>query len=331
MVLNQGIVKAAEEEAGRARKAGAESKKLAADNHEMAERMTEIVMKAKEIIAALNAGAAEIEAASQEQTSGATEHASGLTEVSATIQELSATAKQITANVNELVVASGEVISLLGNSEKDLLGTVTRLEEVGKSSRRNSEEIGELGQRSALINEMVDLIKEVANKINILSINASIEASRSGEAGSGFSVVAAEIRELSKETLSSAKNVEKAARDITMFLDSIVVASESEAENVVESGRTVKDIYEKMEQVVGKVNNNYTFTQKIDASTRQQETGSRQAADTMRQMAEISRQTAETARQIAEAVKEIVRMGEELNGVVHKITPEEDTASPSPT
>ena len=334
LVLNQGVIKVAEEEAGSARKSGTEARQLAESNKALAEGLLEIIRKAKEIIVKLNSSAREIETASLEQTSGATEHASGVTEVSATLQELSATARQITGSVKELVSSSGEVISLLEAGGKELAETVIRLEEVGALSRKNAEEIGELGKRSALINEMVDMIKEVANKINILSINASIEASRSGEAGSGFSVVAAEIRQLSKETLASAKNVEKAAREIKVSLQSIVNSSESESGKVVQSGGTVKAISEKMDQVAGRVNSNYTFTQKIDASTRQQETGSRQAADTMRQMAEISRQTAETARQTAAAVKDIVRLGEELDDVVRKIKLEEEreaTAGPAET
>jgi methyl-accepting chemotaxis protein len=165
---------------------------------------------------------------------------------------------------------------------------------------------------------MVELIREVANKTNILSITASIEASRSGEAGAGFSVVAAEIRELSKETINSAKSVEKAAREIQDFLNSIIISSESESGKVITSARTVKSIYENVEKLVEIISNNYSFTQKIDVSIKQQESGSKQATDTMKQMAEIARQSAETARQILSAVKDIVTLSSELDDVVKK-------------
>ncbi len=282
------------------------------------EILIEIINKAKEIIMNLNSSSKEIEAAAQEQTSGANEHASGITEVTATLEELTITAKQITKNVGELVLSSEEVIKSLHENESQLIETVSQLDDVGNISKNNAKEIGELGKRSVLINEMVELIKEVANKTNILSINASIEASRSGEAGTGFSVVAAEIRELSKETITSAKEVEKAAKEIQDFLNSIIISSESESDKVIKSGKTVKVIYDNIESIVSKINNNYSFTQKIDVSIKQQESGSKQAADTMKQMAEIARQSAETSRQILLVVKDIVNLSIGLDDVVKK-------------
>jgi methyl-accepting chemotaxis protein len=304
--------------------------RMTGELHRRAERfrtaneiLTEIIRKAREIIINLNTSTKEIEAAAQEQTSGTNEFASGITEVSATLEELTITARQITKNVGELVFASEEAIKNLKQNEGQLLQTVSQLSDVGAISRKNAQEIGELGKRSLLINEMVELIKDVANKTNILSINASIEASRSGEAGSGFAVVAAEIRELSKETISSARNVEKAAWEIRDFIASLVIATENESAKVVESGNTVKTIHGNIGGLTEKIGNNYSFTQKIDVSIKQQENGSTQAADTMRQMADISRQSAGTARQILQAVKEIVEMAAGLNSTIDKIKAED--------
>jgi methyl-accepting chemotaxis protein len=288
--------------------------------------LSEIVSKARDIVLNLKASATEIESAAQEQTTASNEHASGITEVSATLQELTITAKQITNNVGDLVLASEEAIRVLKESEQRMLRTVAQLEEAGAISRTNAAQIAELGKRSVLVNDMVELIREVANKTNILSINASIEASRSGEAGSGFSVVAAEIRELSKETIDSAKKADQAAKEIQNFLNSIIASSENESAKVVEGGSTVKDISRAMGEVVTTIGNNYSFTQKIDVSIKQQESGSVQAAETMRQMAEISRQSAETARQTLAAVKDIVRFAADLEGTVGKYRPSDAAA-----
>jgi methyl-accepting chemotaxis protein len=283
------------------------------------ESLERVVATAKAIIMSLNSSSKEIEAAAQEQTSASNENASGITEVSATLQELTITAKQISTNVGELVFSSEETVKLLKASEKQLLDTVSQLDDVGAISRNNTTQINELGKRSVLINEMVELIKEVANKTNILSINASIEASRSGEAGAGFSVVAAEIRELSKETIESAKKADIAAKEIKDFLNSIIISSENESGKVTGSGKTVRSVFDNVGNIVTKIANNYGFTQKIDMSIKQQENGSIQAAETMRQMAEIARQSAETARQTLSAVKDIVVFSSELEKTVTSV------------
>jgi methyl-accepting chemotaxis protein len=285
---------------------------------QMNEILREIVTSSKDIVVNLNSSSKEIEAAAQE-TSASNENASGITEVSATLQELTITAKQISTNVGELVFSSEETVKLLKDSEKLLLDTVSQLDDVGAISRNNTTQINELGKRSVLINEMVELIKEVANKTNILSINASIEASRSGEAGAGFSVVAAEIRELSKETIESAKKADIAAKEIKDFLNSIIISSENESGKVTGSGKTVRSVFDNVGNIVTKIANNYGFTQKIDMSIKQQENGSIQAAETMRQMAEIARQSAETARQTLSAVKDIVVFSSELEKTVTSV------------
>lgn len=284
----------------------------------MNDKLTEIINTSQKTIVDLNSTSREIEAAAQEQTSGANEFASGITEVSATLEQLTITAKQITKNVGELVFSSEEVIKLLKESEKQLLNAVNLLEDVGKISTQNASKVNELGNRSNLINEMVETIKEIANKTNILSINASIEASQSGEAGARFSVVAAEIRELSKETIVSAKKAENAAREIQELLNTIIISSESESMKVLGSGTALKSIYSNVDNVMKKINNNYDFTQKIDVSIKQQESGSRQASDTMRQMAEIARQSAETARQTASSVQDIVKISVELDNITKR-------------
>jgi methyl-accepting chemotaxis protein len=291
---------------------------LAESFNRMRMNLKEVIAKVMEITMNLNSASKEIEAATQEQTTGANEHASGITEVSATLQELTITAKQITRNAGELVVASEEAMKLLKGGESRLVQTLRQIEEVGAISQANTAKIGELSKRSDLIGEMVEIIKDVSNKTNMLSINASIEASRAGEAGKGFSVVAAEIRELSKETLSSAKKVGEAGAQIQEYLHEIVISSESESTKVLESVKTVGEISRNLEEITRKIRSNTEFTKKIDLSIKQQESGSSQASETMKQMAEIARQSAETSRQTLKAVQDIVNYSNDLDSSIRR-------------
>jgi sugar diacid utilization regulator len=81
-----------------------------------------------------------------------------------------------------------------------------------------SEVMGTVGQRLekqiASVNQVVDLIRDIAHKTNLLGLNAAIEASRAGENGKGFAVVAGEVRKLSSNSTNSVK-------EISQILDSI--------------------------------------------------------------------------------------------------------------
>lgn len=69
--------------------------------------------------------------------------------------------------------------------------------------------------------EIIQMIKEIADQIKLLGLNAAIEAARAGENGRGFAVVADEIRSLSAESNSSAKEVNKILKEISEAVNSI--------------------------------------------------------------------------------------------------------------
>jgi methyl-accepting chemotaxis protein len=120
-----------------------------------------------------------------------------------------------TSNVIEKTVETGEeekkrisanneeIISKLKKFGKDF-------DEVEKDVGKSLESVSHLMDNFQEIEELTNVIKNVAKQTNILSINASIEAARAKEAGRGFAVVAEEIKKLSSETnIASSKISER--------------------------------------------------------------------------------------------------------------------------
>lgn len=126
------------------------------------------------------------------------------------------------ANEMETTVDSIHVLNESCKKMMELSGTaqntLLELEDITEQTRKSVMEVNrqtDLTNRSALaIQEVTELITDIASQTNLLSLNASIEAARAGENGRGFVVVAEEIRHLSEQSQDSAERIKQIVDDL---------------------------------------------------------------------------------------------------------------------
>ncbi|GMG95544.1 hypothetical protein EN5CB1_03700 [Tepidimicrobium xylanilyticum] len=102
------------------------------------------------------------------------------------------------------------------------MGELTGISETMESTSANLSEIAlkvdnitkELNNNISSTDNIINMIQNIAKQINLLGLNAAIEASRAGEVGKGFTVVAEEIRKLSGESSNSVKEIENILQEI---------------------------------------------------------------------------------------------------------------------
>ncbi len=135
----------------------------------------------------------------------------------------------------ETIASSTKNVVMDGIHEIDQLTMVTNANI--RITNDTIRDIEELEKESKMITEIIAVINDIADQTNLLSLNASIEAARAGDAGRGFSVVAEEIRNLSTKSVSAAAEIEQIIKNISAKTSN-TVKTVKQAEKTAKSTET---------------------------------------------------------------------------------------------
>jgi methyl-accepting chemotaxis protein len=242
----------------------------------MLESLRGMVSEIRQTSVSLGSAATEIFAATQEQEAAATSQSSAMEEISRTMDSLSESAAHV----------SDSVAGVLSNAERTLENTDDM---VGR--------IGQLSTHAGRISEILEVIREIANRSDILALNGSLEASRAGEGGQGFALVASEMRRLTERVTASVEDIKKLVADIRDSSSTTVMATE-------ESKRLAEETTEAARQI--------TFV------TQQQRSGTEQVSQSVKNIADVVTQAVSATSQTRTSAEGLKSQADRLAELVRK-------------
>jgi methyl-accepting chemotaxis protein len=220
----------------------------------MVEGQRAILQQISETSIQLAGATTQIYSAAQEQQATATEQSAGVDEASQTMQGLLESAAHIAESAR----------GVLANAER------TKETTDGMAKR-----FAELSGHTNRIAELLDVIREIADRSDLLALNASLEATRAGEAGRSFALVAGEMRRLAERVTASVQDVKVLVTDVRAFGSSTLMATEEArrlAESTTESARQITLVTQQQRTATEQVSQGMreitaALTQSVSAAT----------------------------------------------------------------
>ncbi len=198
-----------------------------------------------------------ISSALDEISQGASAQAGDISSSSLQVSNMQENMMLITEGVSTLSVVSSDMSENGREATKIVQELSSTSNMTTEAFHRISEQIYKTNASVVKIQEVVNLIAEIASQTNLLSLNASIEAARAGEAGKGFAVVASEIQKLAEQTNSSAKIIDKIILSLSEESQQTVRSINEVTNIVVDQKKKLDETKEKFNVVEIGINSTY--------------------------------------------------------------------------
>ena len=201
--------------------------------------------------------------------------------------------------------AAEETVKTVDDSTKSLVNTLESIKNVGSSVAQTSQIVKELQRYSEDIDAVVELIKDIASRVNVLALNASIEATKAGEVGYGFKVVANEVRSLSNRTREA---VQEATEMILSFQSNILQVERNIKENIKAVEKTSSETEkskESIQNIINMVKDDQKRMQHISEIVNKMKEFSGNVHGAMQRLSNISQQNSDTVEEVNESSEQM--------------------------
>lgn len=325
MVTNlRGNIREAEKESERAR---AESVKaqLAVEKAESATKESEAkhasILKAaqclEEVVQKISRASEELSIKISQVEQRASDQAARLNESTAAMEEMNSTVQDVSRNAGTASDASISTREKAAEGAKIVRKAVERIQLVQSDSLQLKQDMATLGQHAQSINQIMNVISDIADQTNLLALNAAIEAARAGEAGRGFAVVADEVRKLAEKSMASTTDVASAITAIQQSVDQSMKLVDVTVKNIEEATEQSESSGKALQAIVDMVVATSEQVKAIAAISEKQSASSEEISHSITDVSNLAGETVGAMSEATEAVSSLAEQTHVLSTLIN--------------
>jgi twitching motility protein PilJ len=281
----------------------------------------------RELVATINDSSILVDAASK-QTEGTARHlvrsaetqAKQAAAASESMARMAISIEEVSGNAERCSDVARHAVEISHKGGEAVRRTIAGMNTIRETIQDTSKRIKRLGESSQEIGNIVELIEEIAEQTNILALNASIEASRAGEASRGFAVVADEVQKLAERSAGATKKIEVLVSTIQSDTNEAVMSMERSTTDVVGGALLAENAGAALEEIEQVSHQIASLVQNISSSSKEQTSVAGAITKNMHVLREISAKTTESTTAASSAISKLSELASQLRRSVSGFT-----------
>ncbi|MGC8121315.1 methyl-accepting chemotaxis protein [Marinobacter sp. VGCF2001] len=293
-----------------------ELSQLATAFNSFADQVHGLVRQVRHSAETLNDTTGELNEVMVEAEQGVERQKSESDQVATAMNEMTAAAQEVAGNASEASDSAGHATAQVTDAQGLVHQAITVIGGLSEQVEEGVRVIEKLGADSRQIDNVLEVIRDIADQTNLLALNAAIEAARAGEAGRGFAVVADEVRTLASRTQKSTQEIQETIERLQKGAQQAVTligAISQRSEETVEETRQVNEALQRISQAVNTITDMNT---QIASAAEEQTSVSETINQNVHEIVAISEQTAQGTRRAGEATQRLRALAGDLTDEV---------------
>jgi twitching motility protein PilJ len=239
---------------------------------------------------------------------------------SESMARMAASIEEVSGNAERCSDVARHSVEVAHKGGEAVRRTIAGMNTIRETIQDTSKRIKRLGESSQEIGNIVELIEEIAEQTNILALNASIEASRAGEASRGFAVVADEVQKLAERSTNATKKIEVLVSTIQSDTNEAVVSMERSTTDVVGGALLAENAGAALDEIEQVSHQIASLVQNISGSSKEQSSVAGAITKNMNVLREISGKTTESMAATSSAISKLSELASQLRRSVSGFT-----------
>ncbi len=268
----------------------------------------------------VDAAAKQTEGTSRQLVRSAETQAKQAAAASESMARMATSIEEVSGNAERCSDVARHSVEIAHKGGDAVRRTIAGMNTIRETIQDTSKRIKRLGESSQEIGNIVELIEEIAEQTNILALNASIEASRAGEASRGFAVVADEVQKLAERSTTATKKIEVLVSTIQSDTNEAVMSMERSTTDVVGGALLAENAGAALDEIEQVSHQIASLVQNISGSSKEQTSVAGAITKNMHVLREISAKTTESTTATSSAIRKLSELASQLRKTIAGFT-----------